>query len=185
MKRLRCGSRLKSSSDTAVCRAVQSAGVNFSIPVHSLALISSHAAFSSRRVTGSSKDLSGLEMNRKSNRKVESGVKPLADSEQREQRVVRCREASPQIDQTVFARSDLHQKLLLGQRAEQLVRPVHIFLHPRGAESMSEFSAAILLPPSPIPLDDPVTTATFPFSLLIVSLSLYSVSGFPRLSSAE
>src|SRR5713101_9834403 len=67
VNRFRCGSRSKSSSDTAVCRCAQSDAENCEKPSHSFWLISCHAVLSDCAETVSGTDLSGFEMNMPSN----------------------------------------------------------------------------------------------------------------------
>jgi hypothetical protein len=52
-------------------------------------------------------------------------MNPGSEAEKRNESVIKCREVTPQVNQSVFSRSDFLQQLLLGQVSKELARAIN------------------------------------------------------------
>ncbi len=53
-------------------------------------------------------------------------MNPISEAEKRNESVTKCREVTPQVNQSVFSRSNFLQQLLLGQISKEVARAIDV-----------------------------------------------------------
>jgi len=55
-------------------------------------------------------------------------MNPIPEAEKRNESVISCCEVTPQVNQSIFSRSNFLQQLLLGQISKKLARAINVWL---------------------------------------------------------